>query len=155
MLHRSTEDPRRAQRSATDHDARASRRPHHAIDVLGAVDVAVPDHRDPVHGRHDLGDAVQVDLAAKLLFGRAAVHGDGGDPLGFETAGQLGRDDAIGAPASRTLAVTGTRCRSTARTMRAARRTVESTSHSSSDPPLRLHTLSTGQPMLMSTTTAP
>lgn len=58
----------------------------------------------------------------------------------------------------RTLAVTGTRppeCCSTARTIRSASRVVESGSQSSSEPPFFLATLSTGQPMLISTMLAP
>ena len=118
-----------------------------------AFDVAVADDGDPLHRRDDLGDAVEPGLAGEAHLGRAAVDGDQRHAGLFQPLRQVRGDDARVVPAEPEFA------RSAARAERqdlicSTIRSVLSGSHSSLEPPSRLVILSTGQPMLMSTTCA-
>ena len=139
--------------------ARSSRRRSRVYSIIRRASCGVRMSPLPIDGdrldrRDDLGDAVEPGLAGEPHLGGAAVDGDQRHAGVFQPAGQRGRDDAGVVPPEPQLG--GERDVAQRRaTIFSTMRSVRSGSQSSLLPPSRLVTLSTGQPMLMSTTIRP
>ena len=94
---RVAEDPGCGEGAAADHDAAAAGGAHHAFGVDGLAHVAVADDGDgAVDGVDDAGDAGELNDAAELHLGGAAVDCDGDDADIGEHAGQVGRAGGTG-----------------------------------------------------------
>ena len=93
------EDPRRAQRSASDHDPPAAAGTHEGRNVLRLGDVAVADDGDGTHCVHHLADPFPVGGAAEELDRPAAMDRDRGNACRLQVARQLRRHEMLRIPA--------------------------------------------------------
>ena len=96
---RPSEEPRRAQRSAPDHDAPAAAGAHEGGHVLRFGDIAVADDGNGTHRVHHLADPFPVGGTAEELDRPAAMDRDGGDAGRFQVARQLRRHEMLRIPA--------------------------------------------------------